>query len=209
MTGATGGLRAELGGETMPEFTLSLPVGWVRRTPDEATHDELVAAARARLMRLHRPDLFGQLSALTDRLFRDLRRTGAVAFFLPGEGAPDAAFLPASLTASVRRGPDGRSLDDTMAQLIRAEGATPLGGDRRFLRWLRSERRPVDAGDATAVDTTTVVYLTPVPRTGRRRALQFTLVISHDAAADGDAEYVAALVALFDAHLATFAWAAA
>jgi hypothetical protein len=199
-------LKAELRGETLPEFTLTLPNGWVRRAPSNEVRDDMLAAAKRRLMQAHRPDLYGQTTAMVRKLFSEMQRVDTVAFFSPGENAPDEAFLPATLTASVRRAPDGQSLDGSIAGLIRNEGATALGDDKRFLRW---ERDTVESMDGTRVATTTVVYFTPVPDTGRKRALQFTLVITHNPDEPGDEDFVTGLKMLFDAHLSTFSWDAA
>jgi|SRR5690554_6144636 len=199
-------LGAELRGETLPEFDLTLPAGWVRKEPSDDVRNEMLAGAKKRLMQAHRPDLYGQTNALINKLFAEMRRVETVAFFAPGPGAPDEAYLPATLTASIRRGPNGQSLDDTIAGLIRREGAVALGDDKRFLRW---QSESVEKMDGTRVATTTVVYLTPIPDTGRKRALQFTLVITHNPDEAGDDDFVAALAALFDAHLSTFSWSAA
>jgi len=198
-------LAAELRGETLPEFTMVLPAGWVRNEPTDRVRDEMLAAAKKRLMQAHRPDLYGQTNALVKKLFSEMRRVETVAFFAPGENAPDGARLPATLTASVRRGQNGESLDNTIAGLIRREGATALADDKRFLRW---QQDSVENLEGTRVATTTVVYLTPVPDTGRKRALQFTLVITHNPDESGDDEFVKGLGDLFDAHLSTFAWSA-
>lgn len=199
-------LKAELLGETIPEFVMTMPAGWVRRAPTTEVRDDMLAAAKRRLMSVHRPDLFGQITAMVNRLFGEMSRLETVAFFGPGEDATDEAYLPATLTASIRRGENGASLDESIAQLIRSEGATALDDDKRFLRW---RRESVESIDQTRVATTTVVYFTPIPDTGRTRALQFTLVVTHAPDEDGDAEFVDALVALFDAHVSTFAWKSA
>lgn len=199
-------LEAELRGESLPEFSLTLPSGWQRNEPSDEVRDEMLAAAKKRLMQAHRPDLYGQTTALVKRLFTEMRRVETVAFFAPADDAPDNSRLPATLTASVRRGQNGESLDDAIAGLIRREGATPLGGDKRFLRW---EKDSVESLEGTRVSTTTIVYLTPVPDTGRKRALQFTLVITHSPDESGDAEFVSSLASLFDAHISTFSWRAA
>lgn len=196
-------LKAELRGETLPEFTMTLPTGWIKQEPNDEARRAMVAAAKQRLMAVHRPDLFAQTTAMVEKVFQEMRRVDTVAFFGPGVDAPDSAYLPVSLTASVRRGQGGASLDDTVAQLIRREGATALGADKRFLRW---RRESVESIDAATVATTTVAYFTPVPDSGRTRALQLTLVISHDPIAEGDAEFVDSLVDVFDAHVSTFAW---
>lgn len=199
-------LKAELRGETLPQFTLTLPEGWVRQTPSDELRDEMLAAAKKRFMQAHRPDLYAQTMSMVKKLFNEMQRVETVAFFTPGLDAPDKAYLPGTLTASIRRGQDGASLDSAVAQLIRTEGATPLGEDKRFLRW---ERESTENFEGSRVATTTVVYFTPVPDTGRTRALQFTLVISHKPEEDGDNEFVNALKMLFDSHLSTFSWLAA
>lgn len=199
------GLRAELLGETLPDFTLALPPGWARHGVDERTRDEMLRDAKRRLMAAHRPDLFGQLNALTTQAFQQLESLETVAFFTPGPETPEEWFLPVTLTASVRRGPDGATLDDTIAHVIRSSGATPLGDDKRFVRWQTTERRDVDG---TGLDATTVAYLTPVPGTGRRRAIQLTLVITHDRSAPGDEEWLVRILATFDLFVSTFGWVA-
>lgn len=80
------------------------------------------------------------------------------------------------------------------------------GVDKRFLRW---ERDTVESMDGTRVVTTTLVYFTPVPDTGRKRALQFTLVITHNPDQAGDEDFVTGRKMLFDAHLSTFSAASA
>lgn len=196
-------LKAELRGETLPEFTLTLPAGWVRRAPSDQVRDEMLAAAKKRLMSVHRPDLYVQLNGMVSRMFREMNRVDTVAFFIPGPDAPDEAFLPANLTASVRRGSHGASLDSAIAELIRNEGATALGEDKRILRW---EQDSTETFEGVRVPTTTVAYFIPVPGTGRKRALQFTLVITRDNDETDDGSYLEGLKMLFDAHLATFAW---
>lgn len=196
-------IAAELRGETVPEFALTLPDGWVRQMPSDEIRDQMLKAAKNRLMQIHRPDLYAQTIPLVKKLFAEMRRVETVAFFAPEAGAPDSSYLPATLTASIRRGQDGASLDGTVAQLIRTEGATALGGDKRILRW---QRDSVEVLDSLRVATTTVVYFTPIPGTGRQRALQFTLVITHDTLESGDPEFVTALTDLFDSHLSTFSW---
>ena len=199
-------LKAELRGETTPQFQLMLPVGWVRREPTDQVRDELLGQAKARLMAVHRPDLYAQTLAMTNRMFRDMQRLETVAFFGPAPDAPAEAFLPASLTAAIRRGDNGASLDDDIAALIRDRGATSLGGDKRFVRW---EQRRTEQFEGSPVSTTTVLYIIPVPGSGRRRALQFTLVIPHGEETPEDEAMAEGIKTMFDAHLSTFSWVAA
>lgn len=196
-------LRAELLGETTPEFVVAMPPGWIRHAVDDATRDELLRGARTRLAGAHRPDLYGQLSALTSGAFRQMADLETIAFFAPGPDTPEEWFLPVSLTASIRRGPEGATLDDTIAHVIRSSGATSLGQDKRFVRWQSTSRQDVGG---TVVDATTVAYLTPVPGTGHRRALQFALVIVHDTASVGDEEWLDRIMSVFDLFVSTFGW---
>ena len=198
------GLREQLMGETLPEFVLTLPPGWIRQEPTDDMRKQMLDAAKRRLMSVHRPDLYAQLTPLVMRAFQEMSRNEVLAFFTPGPDTPDDQYLPASLTASVLRGPDGTTLDSAMAELIRNQGATALGDDKRILR---REQEDVQTLQDERIPTTTVAYYIPVPGSGRKRALQFTLVISHDDADDRESvEWLDGLKALFDAHLSTFSW---
>ncbi|MGK2933081.1 MAG: hypothetical protein ACSLFD_10000 [Solirubrobacterales bacterium] len=199
-------LRAELTQEVMPEFTVLMPDGWERREPTDAVRDEMLDAAKARLMTVNRPDLYAQLLSMVRRSFSDMKRAETIAFFGPMEGAPDSSYLPASLTASIRRGSNGGSLDGAIAQLIRKDGATALDDDKRFLRW---ETDSTQMLDGTAVKSTSVLYLTPVPNTGHKRALQFMLVISHGTDSQEDQDFLQSIKDRFDAYISTFAWLSA
>lgn len=195
-------LRAELTQEVLPEFTVLMPEGWVRREPNDDVRDEMIAAAKTRLMTVNRPDLYAQVLSMVKRSFSNMKRAETIAFFGPVEGAPATAFLPASLTASLRRGSNGGSLDAAIAQLIR-DGATSLRGDKRFIRW---ETESTEVIEGTSVKATSVLYLTPVPGSGHKRALQFTLVVSHGSDAKEDRELLESITNGFDAYISTFAW---
>jgi len=199
-------LRAELTQEVLPEYTLVLPPGWTRREPNDAVRDGMLEGAKSRLMTANRPDLYAQVMSMLNRSFRDMQRTETVAFFGPEEGAPDSSFFPASLTASIKRGAAGGSLDAAIAQLIREEGATALGDDKRFLRWEKVSTQVIEGSPVT---TTTVLYLTPIPGSGRKRALQFVLAIAHGSDSPEDQEYFESIKDRFDAYLSTFAWVGA
>lgn len=195
-------LREALGAPVDPEFELVLPEGWVRRDVSPETERAMLDAARARLMQAHRPDLYGQLRAQLQESFEAMRRIGAIAHFGPEEGAPDSAFLPASLIASIRTPQPGATLAEEMAQRIR-EGATDLHGDRRFVRFEREAATTIGTERATQ---TTVVYLTPVPGSRGARALQLTAVITRGAEFPADDPALVLMQRLFDGCVATLRW---
>ena len=90
-----------------------------------------------------------------------------------------------------------------MRGAVAREGATPLLGDKRFLRAERETTQSLD-GDTGIV--TTVLYLTPFPGSGRRRALQLTLVIVRPPDAPADDEPMVQMRALFDLCVSTLTW---
>jgi hypothetical protein len=196
-------LKAQLLGERQPKFRIALPDGWVRHEPTLETSEQLLRAARSRLMEAHRPDLYAQISAATKSAFSAMKRAEVIALFMPGPQTPDSLYLPISLTASIRRGPDGASLDSTVAQLIREKGARALGEDKRFVTWRQDSVQELAGG---SVPTVSVFYLTPIPESGRKRGLLFTLSTPRP---DGDPEtvdYAEAAITLFDHCVSTLVW---
>lgn len=192
-------LRAELGA-TDPDFVLQLPDGWVRMDASDDSRDALVRQARERLMRAHRPELYAHVRHALLEAFEQLQRAGGAAVFLPigdGEG-----YAPASLSAAFRSGSGGERLDDAVAGLI-ADGGTPLGDDRRFVR---REARDETTQDGQRLGVTTVHYLTPVPRTNRSRMLVLTAVMPHPVDAPDDEPLLVATRILVDAMVATLRW---
>lgn len=195
-------LRAALGADRDPEFAMLLPEGWARLDASDESRDLLLARLRERLMAAHRPDLWAAARASVERAFAGLRRSGGVAVMMQLEREGDAPFVPASVTAAIETGPDGATLDDLVAGLI-ARGATPLGEDRRFIRL---ETREVRTEEAVRIGLTTVRYLTPVPGSGRRRALLLTAVLPHEPDTPEDDPLLAATRFAIDAHVATLRW---
>lgn len=198
----TPSLREQLGAPADPEFELELPEGWVRHDASPATEQAMLQAARRRLMEAHRPDLYAQLQAQVQESYAAMRRMGAVAHFGPEPGAPDWAFLPASLIATIRTPQPGATLLDEMAQRIR-DGATDLHGDRRFVRLQRESETTIGTERAAQ---TTVAYLTPIPGTRQARALQLTAVITRGAEFPADDPALVMMLRLFDACVASLRW---
>lgn len=196
-------LREQLGGAADPDFALVLPPGWERREVTSDEEERMLSGVRSRLRDAHRPDLYARMSELVQEAFVQMRRVSTVAMFLPSPDAEDALYLPASLTAGVQHADAGTNLDSFVASAVRTQGATPLLEDKRFLRVERDATKTLD-GDTTGV--TTVVYLTPVPGSQRRRALQLTLVVMHPVDAPPDDPPLVAIKALFDLCVSTLNW---
>ncbi|MFJ6679784.1 hypothetical protein ACIQLK_11790 [Microbacterium sp. NPDC091382] len=197
-------VRAQLGAAPDPEFTLALPTGWARREATDAERESLDAQVRTRLRDAHRPDLYAQIRPLLTDAFARMADASVIAFFAPEAGNDEALALPASLVASVRTPmTPGDTLDGLVQTLIREEGATPLLEDKRFLRVERETRQTFE--DAT-VRVTQIVYLTPIPGTGRRRALQLTAAVIRPDDAPVDDRPNVVMKALLDLCVSSLEW---
>jgi len=198
-------LRARLGAAD-PAFSLALPTGWVRRDASAAQRDEMVDAVRGRLLQAHRPDLFARVRPMLDDAFQQMASASVIAFFTPATGDDEALALPASLVASVRTpASPGGTLDPLVQALIREAGATPLLGDKRFLRFERESRQRLD--DAEFLSTQ-IVYLTPIPGTGRRRGLQLTATIARPVDVPADDRPLVLIRTLLDLSVSSLTWTA-
>ncbi len=196
-------LRDELGASD-PGFEIALPTGWVRREASESEREGLQSALRGRLLQAQRPDLYGRLRPMVDDAFRSMAEASVLAFFTPATGDDEALALPASLVASVRRAaPDQETLDPLIGALIRQAGATPLLDDKRFLRCERESRQTLDGVEYLA---TNVIYLTPIPGSRRRRALQITATIARPMDAPSDDQPMVMMRALFDLCVSSLTW---
>ncbi|QTX05519.1 hypothetical protein [Agromyces archimandritae] len=195
-------LRAALGAKPDPEFTMMLPDGWVRMDASDASRDAVLAAAKARLMTAHRPDLWATTRSTIQQAFENLRKNRGVAIMMQLESDEDRPFIPASLTAAIQTAPVGVGMDDYVAHLI-GDGATPLGDDKRFVR---QEKREEVTQDGVRIGLTTVRYLTPVPGTKRSRALLLTAVMPHETTTPDDDPLLTAVRFTIDAHVSTLRW---
>lgn len=197
-------LRALLRGDgSVPAFRMLLPEGWVSHRTDEQTQEELLATAARRLAAAGRPDLLVQLRGHAAKAFSQLREQRAIMAIMPGEGTPPALFLPATITVVERVSTPEAPVREVVVDAIRHKGAKPLDDQGMIVRWV--ERRAVEL-DGESSATTSIVYLVPVPGTGRRRALQLTAVIAHPTDLSADDAVLERWIALIDAHVATFAW---
>lgn len=199
-------LRAELlGGKAeVPEFRLALPPGWTAHDTSEETERTLLRKARTRLLAAKQPAALPQLEESVRRSMEDARRQGAFVMIVPGEGAPDWAYVPVSVLGSLVSSTPEFPLDRVVADAIERRGAKALDQSKHFLRW--EDRRSVRR-DGDGVSVFTVLYMTPVPETGRSKALRFTATFPHASDVDPTQDpAIGSWVAMFDACFSTFTW---
>jgi len=196
-------LREELDAAPDPRFELELPPGWARRAPDDETLAAMLGDLKRRLMQAQRPDVYAQLKPALERSFEEMQRNGVVAFFSAVDPDPGTLWLPASISASIRRAEPGKTLDDLARVLIRDHGATALLGDPRTLRFERAETH---REGAEALVSRSIVYLTPMPGSRRRRALQLVAGFASMPDTPDDAPELERMRALFDACVASLRW---
>lgn len=165
-------LREMLGAVKDPDFELKLLPGWERHTPDVVGKEKLDAALKQRFMAANRPELHATLRSQLDEAYDVMKKQNVVAYFAQtGDMGGSKAYYPASILAAVRRSQDGSNLDAYVAQAIRDHGAKPLFGDIRFMRFERESTRVLEGGN---IVVTSIVYVTPIPGSQRRRGLQLT-----------------------------------
>lgn len=192
-------LRSEILGATgsLPRFRVLLPTGWQSFRIDDSTANLVGDKAGAVFMRGGRPDLDGQYRANLERAMRDLQAAGGLFLYLPVD---TETVQPLSLVVTEISGQSGATLDGWVSDRFR-EGAEMLDDDGRIVFW----RRRKSAGE-DGVDQHESFYLTPIPESGRRRALLFSgtgLISSSD---DHESEAVVNYSALFDAIVSTITW---
>ncbi|MCZ4067417.1 hypothetical protein O1W71_07020 [Microbacterium sp. H37-C3] len=198
-------MRADVLGQSYPEFSVVLPDGWEEFTTTQAAQAALMGRASERLSAAHRPELAAQLRAITTRAFSKMRATGTERFYIQTRAWSNDLLLPLSITASVREATAQKTLDAQVADLIRTRGATALRDDRRFVRWESESTLALGTERARQYTTT---YLTPIPGTERREALHLVAVAV--APADGSVPrshpLVAGMFELSDAVVSTLHW---
>lgn len=200
-------LRELLGAPADPEFELSLPTGWERHDASPESQALIVQRLRRRLMRAGGVDAMRAFSALRDMLGQsmdDMRREGVVGIFAQSAADASTPFpVPASIVAKIRSAPSAEAMDGYVKQLIVDEGAAALGRNRALLR---VERERVHAeGDARAVLSSTL-YVTPVPGTGRRRALELYAGYARPTDIPRDDEQIQFVHAVFDLMAGSLRW---
>lgn len=193
----------ELAVPAVPEFDLTLPPGWARHAIDDDTLAAMLSTARERCMRAHSPQLFAELTISLEQAFADMRKAGVFAYFCPTDPGEGTLAVPASINASIRRAEGDGTLDDMARSLIRTQGATPLLGDPRTLRF--ETERTAQLGAATVVSHS-LVYLTPVPGSRRQRALALVAGFGRPPETPADAPTMAAMRFMFDACVSSLRW---
>src|SRR5690606_18152056 len=114
-------LREQLGGTPDPDFALVLPPGWIRRDVTEQEQDRMLAGIRGRLLEANRPDLYARMRGLVHDAFTQMRTVSTVAMFTAGDSAPDSAYMPASLTATIQHAEPGQNLDAYVRSAITSD----------------------------------------------------------------------------------------
>ena len=196
-------LREELGVPPDPDFDLVLPKGWARHSLTDESLASLLATVKQRCMEEHKPQLFAELKAHLEKSFEDMRKAGVIAYFSPTDPGPDTLAVPVSINASIRHAEPGETLDDTVRMLIRGYGAQPLMGDKTTLRF--ETERNTRIGTDTIVNHS-VVYITPVPGSGRRRALALVAGFGRRLEDAADSDELNVLRFLLDACVSSLRW---
>lgn len=194
-------LRDELISETPTSFRVLMPPGWRQFGVDDASRAALESLIRDRLKPAGRPDLDAQLRSMVRRYWARMKRTRAVALYMPTEQATSVP-LPMSIVASRYSATAGRSLESDLRTSVGVELTRvdlPAGP---VLRWASTSDR-VD-GDA-AVRSLTIGHVFPVPGEDPRHGMMFVTGIPH--LADGETDLLLEpLIFLADAIAETFRW---
>lgn len=196
-------LREMLGAAKDPDFSLKLLPGWERHTPSSADRDAIDEALKHRMMAANRPDLHAALKVHLDQTFRAMQEQGVIAYFAATSESEGRAYVPGSIVATVRRSSAGESLDAYIADAIRNLGATPLFEDKRFIRFERESTKTVEG---EPVEVSTICYITPIPGSNRRRALQLTVSLARPPEMSATDEVFVAWKTALDVCVSTLRW---
>lgn len=197
-------LREQLGGGKDPDFALKLLPGWERHSPDDADKTAIDAALKQRFMSINRPEFHAAMRVQLDQAYKLMKQQGVKAYFAATAETDSRAMIPGAILATTFHADGGGTLDTYIAQVIRDHGAKPLFSDKRFIRYERESTKTAE-GDEPVV-TTSIVYMTPIPGSKRRRGLQLTATIARpiDMAAT-DEKFVGWKLAL-DVCVSTLRW---
>lgn len=197
-------MREQLGMANDPDFVIDLPSGWSRRDTGSDSMELLLGSMKRQFMQAHQPQMYATMKRLVGEAFDGMRQTGATAFYAPVDTPETAFVMPASIIARIRRAEGGVSLDTYVRQLIEQRGATPLLGDPRTLRY---EDKTDVRLEGEAFTNNSVTYLSPVPGSSRKRAVEFMASLISPAQGAND-EWVAAQKSLIDLCISTLRWRA-
>ncbi|REJ06914.1 hypothetical protein DY023_04910 [Microbacterium bovistercoris] len=183
---------------------MMLPPGWEIFDTTEGTERTLLSRARQRLVEAGQ---LGSYPALAERVKASLaaaRGQKAELMIMPTDNGPAWAMVPISILVTVREGTPAATLDQIVTDVIERRGGRALDSSKHFIRWV--DRRRVPIGDEE-VGAYTVVYLTPIVGSQRKKGLQFSATLVHDPAVDPEQDDdISPWLAALDAHMATFAW---
>ena len=197
-------LRELLDGTKEPEFELRLLPGWERHTPGEADRTAMDAALKKRFMSVNRPELHASMRAQLDQAYTLMKQQQVKAYFAATAQTDSLAIIPAAIVATTFHAHGGGTLDTHVAGMIRDYGAKPLFGDKRFIRYERESTRTAEGDEPMVV--TSIVYMTPIPGSKRRRGLQFTATLARPMEmAATDEKFLAWKLAL-DVCVSTLRW---
>ncbi|MFJ9392510.1 protein TPRXL [Nocardioides sp. NPDC101246] len=205
MVGSDGvSLRDMLGVQKDPEFHLKLLDGWERHIPDDARREAIDAELKRRFIAANRPDLHAMLRAQMDQAFALMKQQSVIAYFSATNETASKAYIPGTMFATVRRTPNGETLDGYVTQAIREYGAKPLYGDKRFIRFERESTKTFEGG---SIVMTSIVYVTPIPGSNRRRGLQLTASIARPVEMSAEDPKFVGWKTAFDLCVSTLRWA--
>lgn len=168
-------LREMLGAPKDPEFHLKLLDGWERHVPDASDREAIDAEIKRRCMEANRPDLHAHLRMQMDQAFSLMKQQNVIAYFAPTAAPTGDVYIPGSMFATIRRAPNGESLDGYVTHAIQTYDAKPLFGDKRFIRFERESAKDLQGG---SIVMTSIVYVTPIPGSKHRRGLQLTASVA-------------------------------
>jgi len=199
-------LRQELDLPQVPEFEIELPAGWSRRDVTPESLAALTSATKQTFMQAHQPQMQGAMDHMLREAFEGMKRAGAFAIYAPFGAGESTPGMVGSLLVRIRRAPAGKSLDGLVRELIRIKGATPLRGDKRMLRYAEEENVRLESESFV---NHSITYLTPVPGSQRRRALELIASVVRPVAVPAESEWFNAQIGLMDLCVASFRWSRA
>lgn len=197
-------LRAELiaGGESLPDFALLLPEGWIAQDAAFADADARVEERLAGLPPERRAAARTGITGLLRSAQAEAEKADVIRTFAPSATDPEEA-VPVSLVASWLTAPAGGTVAELGADAVRRFAARPLDPEGTILTWALDESTVVDE---VALDVAGHAYLLRAPGQ-ERKGLLFRSVILRAVGEDRiPDDGIAAMVAVCDAIVASVRW---
>lgn len=200
-------LRDLLGARPDPDFELSLPKGWERHEASIESQSLIEKRMSRQLMKLGTVDAmqaFGTLRSMFRQSMDEMRKQNVVGYFAPsGEDLATPFPVPASIIATIRSAPSTELMDGYVKRLILEEEAAPLAKNRALLR---VERENVRGEGGAQIVFSSTLYITPVPGTRRRRALELVAGYGRPLDIPRDDDQIQFVHAFFDLMVASLRW---